>query len=114
VQERIEREVQRFADTLAQMLAEKKMTQAELAQRIGVGQSAISMMLSRKCRPQPRTLGKLAEALGVSVETLWPVKVGFLGLEKLHEPKTLSDPQESQERRRFGDHAHILTLAALG
>jgi len=35
------------------------------------------MLLARKCRPQPRTLGKLAEALGVSVEEIWPGKVGL-------------------------------------
>lgn len=74
VRERIESVVRPFADTLARLLAEKQMTQAELARRIGVGQSAISTMLSRRCRPQPRTLGKLADALGVPVEDLWPGK----------------------------------------
>jgi DNA-binding XRE family transcriptional regulator len=61
-----------FAATLAQLMAERQLTQAQLAQRIGVGQSAISMLLKRRCRPQRRTLGKLAEALGVTVEELWP------------------------------------------
>jgi lambda repressor-like predicted transcriptional regulator len=77
VREKIECDVRLFADTLARLLAEKQMTQAELARRIGVGQSAISMMLSRACRPQPRTLGKLADALGVTVEKLWPGKPGL-------------------------------------
>jgi lambda repressor-like predicted transcriptional regulator len=76
-QERLEGEVRVFAEALARLLAEKQMTQMELARRIGVGQSAISMMLSRGCRPQPRTLGKLADALGVSVEELWPGKLGL-------------------------------------
>ena len=61
-----------FAATLARLLAERQLTQAQLAERIGVGQSAISMLLKRRCRPQRRTLGKLAEALGVTVEVLWP------------------------------------------
>jgi DNA-binding XRE family transcriptional regulator len=61
-----------FAATLARLMAERQLTQAQLAQRIGVGQSAISMLLKRRCRPQRRTLGKLAEALGVTVEELWP------------------------------------------
>jgi DNA-binding XRE family transcriptional regulator len=61
-----------FAATLARLLAERQLTQAQLAERIGVGQSAISMLLKRRCRPQRRTLGKLAEALGVTVEELWP------------------------------------------
>jgi DNA-binding Xre family transcriptional regulator len=66
----------RFAENLSRLMAERQMTQVELARRIGVGQSAVSMLLSRKCRPQPRTLGKIAEALGVGVEDLWPGKVG--------------------------------------
>jgi DNA-binding XRE family transcriptional regulator len=61
-----------FAATLARLMAERQLTQAQLAERIGVGQSAISMLLKRRCRPQRRTLGKLAEALGVTVEELWP------------------------------------------
>jgi DNA-binding XRE family transcriptional regulator len=61
-----------FAGTLARLMAERQLTQVQLAERVGVGQSAISMLLKRRCRPQRRTLGKLAEALGVSVEELWP------------------------------------------
>jgi len=43
-----------------------------LAEKIGVGQPAISMMLQRQCRPQKRTVMRIAEALGVSAEELWP------------------------------------------
>jgi DNA-binding XRE family transcriptional regulator len=73
---RMDQEEAQFAERLSRLLAERQMTQAELARRIGVGQSAVSMLLSRKCRPQPRTLGKMAEALGVAVEDLWPGQVG--------------------------------------
>lgn len=73
----MEQEESVFAERLSRLMAEKQMTQAELARRIGVGQSAVSMLLSRKCRPQPRTLGKLAEALGVTVSEIWPGKVGL-------------------------------------
>lgn len=48
------------------------MTQDQLAEKIGVGQPAISMMLKRQCRPQKRTVQRLAEALGVAAEELWP------------------------------------------
>jgi transcriptional regulator with XRE-family HTH domain len=47
------------------------MTQEQLAAAIGVGQPAISMMLNRNCRPQARTVKKLADALGVEIEELW-------------------------------------------
>lgn len=73
---RMEQEEAAFAATLARLMAERQLTQAELAGRIGVGQSAIAMLLKRRCRPQRRTIGKLAEALGVPVEELWP---GFHG-----------------------------------
>jgi DNA-binding XRE family transcriptional regulator len=68
----MERAEEAFAATLARLMAERQLTQAQLAERIGVGQSAISMLLKRRCRPQRRTLGKLAEALGVPVDNLWP------------------------------------------
>jgi transcriptional regulator with XRE-family HTH domain len=61
-----------FAATLDRLLAERQLTQAQLAERIGAGRSSISMLLKSRCRPQRRTLGKLAEALGVTVEELWP------------------------------------------
>ena len=61
-----------FAARLKACMADKSMTQAELAQKIGVGQPAISMMLQRCCRPQKRTVIRLAEALGVSPKDLWP------------------------------------------
>jgi DNA-binding XRE family transcriptional regulator len=61
-----------FAERLRQIMDLRDMTQGDLAQAIGVGQSAISMMLSRDCRPQRRTVEKLAEILKVSIEDLWP------------------------------------------
>jgi DNA-binding XRE family transcriptional regulator len=76
VRRRMDEEELEFAERLSRLMAEHQVTQAELARRIGVGQSAVSMLLSRKCRPQPRTLGKIAEALGVRVEDLWTGKVG--------------------------------------
>lgn len=61
-----------FAGRVQQMMAERQLTQAQLAQMSGVGQSAISNMLNRQCRPQKRTIRRMAEALGVQPEQLWP------------------------------------------
>jgi len=61
-----------FAERLASIMEKKGLTQAELAAKIGVGQPAISNMLSRQCRPQKRTIQRLAEALNVKAEELWP------------------------------------------
>lgn len=63
-----------FAERLRSALADKGVTQAELATKIGIGQPAISMMLNRTCRPQRKTVQKIAAALGVAAEELWPVK----------------------------------------
>lgn len=64
-----------FADRLEALMKQRDMTQTVLAQRIGVGQSAIAMMLKRECRPQNRTVARLAEAFGVKPEDLWPESV---------------------------------------
>lgn len=61
-----------FSDHLRARMEERGLTQAQLAERSGVGQPAISMMLKRQCRPQRRTIEKLASALGVQVVDLWP------------------------------------------
>lgn len=61
-----------FAVRLEQAMAERNITQSELARRIGVGQPAIANMLKRECRPQKRTVARLAEALGMQPAELWP------------------------------------------
>lgn len=61
-----------FADRLRQLMDARHVTQQELAARAGCSQPAISQMLNRNCRPQKRTIFKLAEALGVEPRDLWP------------------------------------------
>lgn len=61
-----------FSQRLASIMEKKGIGQSELASRIGVGQPAISMMLNRQCRPQRRTIRKIADALNVDATDLWP------------------------------------------
>ena len=61
-----------FATCLRAAMTEKGFTQAELAAKVGIGQPAVSMMLNRACRPQRKTVQKIAAALGVSEADLWP------------------------------------------
>ncbi len=68
----MDREEATFAERLQALLTAKNMTQADLAAKVGVGQPAISMMLNRVCRPQRKTVEKIATALGVTPEELWP------------------------------------------
>lgn len=61
-----------FATRLREVMQAKRISQQELAERIGVSQPAISQMLNRSCRPQKKTILKLAEALSVPASDLWP------------------------------------------
>jgi lambda repressor-like predicted transcriptional regulator len=72
IEDELDQQESGFAERLASLMKEKGMTQAQLAEKAGVGQPAISMMLSRNCRPQRRTIQKLATALGATIEHLWP------------------------------------------
>jgi transcriptional regulator with XRE-family HTH domain len=61
-----------FAQRLRELMDSKRVSQLELAERIGCSQPAISQMLNRNCRPQKKTILKLAEALNVHAYELWP------------------------------------------
>jgi len=68
---KMDREERTFADRLQVAMTERGITQAELAEKIGVGQPTVSMMLNRTCRPQKKTVQKIATALGVTILTPW-------------------------------------------
>ncbi len=63
-----------FSEKLQALLDQKKLTQAQLADKLGLSQPAISMMIARNCRPQRRTVERIAVALNVEVESLWPTR----------------------------------------
>lgn len=60
-----------FANRVNALMKKRGLTQAVLAERIGVGQPAVSMILNRECRPQRRTVKKIADALGVTPAEIW-------------------------------------------
>jgi len=70
----LDKEEETFANRLRDLMDSKGMTQDALAKATGVGQSAISNMLKRCCRPQQRTIARLAAALGAEPSDLWPVQ----------------------------------------
>ncbi|MFO0912663.1 MAG: helix-turn-helix transcriptional regulator [Pirellulales bacterium] len=61
-----------FALRLRESMEAKRISQQELAERVGCSQPAISQMLNRNSRPQKKTILKLAQALGVKPCDLWP------------------------------------------
>lgn len=68
----MDRQEASFANNLRKLMDEKGITQAELAEKLGIGQPAVSMMLQRQCRPQKRTVIRIADALGVEPSEIWP------------------------------------------
>jgi len=61
-----------FALRLRELMDAKQISQRDLAERVGCSQPAISQMLRRMCRPQKRTILRLAEAFDVHPRDLWP------------------------------------------
>ena len=61
-----------FSQRLQELMAAKRISQQELADRVGVSQPAISQMIRRECRPQKKTILKLAEAFNVHPREIWP------------------------------------------
>jgi transcriptional regulator with XRE-family HTH domain len=61
-----------FAQRLRELMEAKRISQQELADRVHCSQPAISQMLNRACRPQKKTILKLAEVLNVQARDLWP------------------------------------------
>jgi lambda repressor-like predicted transcriptional regulator len=65
-----------FADRVKAILEARGMAQADLAEACEIGQPAVSNLLSRQSRPQRRTVEKIAKALGVSPDEIWPAREG--------------------------------------
>lgn len=56
--------------TFKELLKHKGITQEELARTVDVSQSAVSAWCCGECRPNMAKLGRIAKALGVSVNKL--------------------------------------------
>jgi lambda repressor-like predicted transcriptional regulator len=72
VLQEMDEEENAFAERVTSLMKGKGWTQADLAAAIEVGQPAISMLLTRNSRPQRRTVERIARALGVAPEEIWP------------------------------------------
>lgn len=72
INKQLDEQEKRFVERVQNLMTQKGISQTELSKATGVNQSAIAMMLKRNCRPQRRTVKKLAEALGVDARMLWP------------------------------------------
>ena len=59
-----------FSDQLRALRKERKVTQGELAARLGLSQQAVAKWESGKATPDPHTLRRMADILEVSVDSL--------------------------------------------
>jgi transcriptional regulator with XRE-family HTH domain len=99
---RMDQEEATFAVRLREFMEKQGITQEQLAEKMGVGQPAISMMLQRNCRPQKRTVQRLAEALAVTAEELWPTQWSNEAHNRIRE---FTDAEENKPMSRI---AHVL------
>jgi lambda repressor-like predicted transcriptional regulator len=72
LEEELDNQEATFAKNLSAVMTKKGVTQSQLAEMVGIGQPAISMILARNCRPQRRTVEKIATALQMKPSDLWP------------------------------------------
>ena len=66
----LDAEEEAFAARVKAILYRRNMTQEQLAEALGIGQSAVSMLLGARHAPSERTVS-LRRALGVAPEELW-------------------------------------------
>lgn len=53
-----------FTNSLARIMAEQRVSQAELARRLGVSRARVSQIMQHRCSPTLRTMVQLSSALG--------------------------------------------------
>lgn len=88
-----------FAQRLRELMETRRISQQELADRAQCSQPAISQMLNRACRPQKKTILKLAEALNVHARDLWPdidVMETLDAVASFQQPDYVMTPAEAQ------------------
>jgi transcriptional regulator with XRE-family HTH domain len=63
---------QEFSRRLYNMMLQRNMSQSDLARAAGLGRDAISTYINAKVFPEPKSLAKVARALGVEPHELLP------------------------------------------
>ena len=61
-----------FSDKIKRAREVAGFTQQQLADQVGVSKRTIAAYESTDAKARPSTMRKLAEALGVSTQTIWP------------------------------------------
>lgn len=72
IESELDNEEREFSNRVRRLMKKKGISQVQLGEMIGVGQTVISMLLNRNCRPQARTVDRIADALKVDRREIWP------------------------------------------
>ncbi|HTN75162.1 MAG TPA: helix-turn-helix transcriptional regulator [Pirellulaceae bacterium] len=94
-----------FAQRLRELMEAKQISQQELAGRAGCSQPAISQLLQRECRPRKNTILKLAAALQVSPQALWPDMEAAELLDAVADFQQDGYVMTTEEARALSDHS---------
>lgn len=62
-----------MSNTLSQTRREAGLTQSQLAEMVGIGRISIARYEAGTRTPPPKVAERIAEALGMDVETMWRV-----------------------------------------
>ena len=80
-----------FSRRLLQKLANRDMTQTDLAREIGVSKDAVSTYARKRSIPSPETLARIAKTLGCEPDELLPVRHDTAALASPLQMKMLQD-----------------------
>jgi transcriptional regulator with XRE-family HTH domain len=86
---------ERLLKNIALLMADKGISQVELARRMNKGQSWVSQLLGKKRDTDSENMERLARALEVEVERLWLPDAGFGVTRKRPRQEELSPPLRS-------------------
>lgn len=73
-------------ERVKELISEKKMTQTQFAESIGISPSAFTQMIGKKGNPTTRNAETIAEALGVSISELFVSVIKRPDLDKTGSP----------------------------
>ncbi len=99
-------------ESVRRIRRERGLSQQELADKAGIGQDSISAIETGKHEPHPRTLRKLANALGVEVADFFrePALAGKAEAPEAGRPKVLRPRSLAELLERAGLETRWLTL----
>lgn len=104
-----------FGPWLARQLSQSRMSQAELAQRIGLTRAAVSAWITGRATPRTETINKIAEALGTDLGTIHTRTADTLaGLRPVgwyHRPAYADGGRDFGNAAAFAFEADVGTLA---